>query len=243
VEILATSANGPIWTLLPATSGALCLRVQDLDIFAGMAIRFEISFRAAVAGDIIFDDFQLSVPGAPLPVTFLGFVSRREPDGSIRLLWDVADEIDVRGYEVERSSNGRDFTRVGSVDATGKSRYSYTDATAIKGTYYYRVRNVDFNGEHKYTGILRVSVAGPDVNTIQLYPVPAQDYVYLQHEKAPAKGVVRLISVDGRVLKRMETVPNSQQTNIILSGLKAGLYLVQYDDGEGNSQTLKLVKQ
>jgi hypothetical protein len=242
-EILATSANGPIWTALPATSGALCLRIQDLDIFAGQTLRYEVSFRAAVPGDIIFDDFQLSVAGAPLPVTFLGFVSRREPDGSVRLLWDVADEVNVRGYEVERSTDGRTFTRIGFVDATGSKRYSYDDATTIKGTYYYRVRNVDYDQQYKYTGILRVSIQGPTVNTIQLYPVPARDYVYLQHEKVPAKGVVRVISVDGRVMKRIETVPNSMQTNIILTGLKAGLYLVQYDDGEGNSETLKLVKQ
>lgn len=241
-EIVANTGNGPLWNPLPSTAGVICLRIDDLDINAGQPLRYEVSFRAFVAGDIIFDDFQLEIEQSPLPVTFMGFVAKKEPTGGVKLLWNVADEVNVSHYDVERSQDGVNFTKVGEVDAQEKSVYSHIDASPNKGVYYYRVRNVDLDGAYKYTGIVRVSFSSQS-DKIKLYPVPAGDYVYLQHEKAPARGIVKLMTIDGRILQRIQTVPNSMQTNIITTNLKPGLYIVQYENGDGMVETIKMVKQ
>jgi hypothetical protein len=150
--------------------------------------------------------------------------------------------VNVSHYDVERSSDGVTFTKIGQVSAQGESVYNFVDATATKGVYYYKVRNVDFDGAYKYTGIVRVNF-GSQVSKIKLYPVPAGDYVYVQHEKAPSRGIVKLVTIDGRVLQRIQTVPNSMQTSIITTNLKPGLYIVQYENGNGVVETMKLVKQ
>ena len=193
--------------------------------------------------NMLFDNFALNSAQAPLPVTFRGFVASKINDNSIKLLWDVGDEINVNNYVVERSSNGRDFTGVGSVSATGKSTYSLIDNSVAdqKQTLYYRVKNVDIDGQSKYTPVIRVS-AQKSSNQIQLYPVPATDYVYVQHDKTPANVSISLFNIDGRLVKKIQAMPNTYQTRINIGELQSGVYIVKYDDGNGDIQSAKLIK-
>lgn len=242
LNILATTANGPQWTALPSTSGSLCLQLSDADIQSGQAIRYEFSFRAAVAGDITFDDFGVSAANAPLPVTFLGFVAKKNSDATVKLLWDVADEINVKGYYVEKSSNGIDYTSIGFVPASGKSVYTLTDNLSDTKVRFYRVKNVDIDERSKYSPIIKVSGLKPS-NTIQLYPVPAKVFINIQHEAAPSKAVITLTGLDGKILIRKEVIPNTQQTNLYIAGLNPGLYVIRYEDEIGSVQTIKFVKE
>ncbi len=75
------------WTTFSATAGSVCLLISDIDIEAGIGIRFEFSFRTpGAAGDITFDNFGMSGAKAPLPVTCLGFVARKNDDATVKLL-------------------------------------------------------------------------------------------------------------------------------------------------------------
>jgi len=243
LEILATTANGPVWTALPSTSGSLCLLLVDADLTVGQGLRYEFSFRATAPGSMLFDNFAINTAQSPLPVTFRGFVAKKNDNNTIKLLWDVGDEVNVNSYVVERSYNGSDFISIGSVTATGKSTYNLVDNTFADEaqTRYYRVKNVDIDGQSKYTPVVRVS--GRKVsNQIQLYPVPATDYVYVQHDKAPLNVSISLFNMDGRLIKQIQAVPNTFQTRININELKSGVYIVKYDDGNGDIQSAKLIK-
>ncbi len=242
LEILATTANGPQWSPLPSTSGNLCLLLMDADITVGQGLRYEFSFRATQALDILFDNFAINSANAPLPVTFLGFVARKNNDGTTKLLWDVAEEINVNNYVVERSTNGSDFSAVGTVSATGKSTYSLEDNQAMAETRFYRVKNVDIDGASKYTPVIRVAGKERSTGQIGLYPMPATDQVYVQHDKAPAKASIFIYGLDGRMVKQVQAIPNTYQTSLNISDLKGGIYLVKYDDGNGDIQSAKLIK-
>ena len=242
LEILATTANGPQWTALPSTAGSLCLLLVDADLTVGQGLRYEFSFRATVAGNMLFDNFAINSANAPLPVTFMGFVARKNDNGTTRLLWNVGEEINVTGYVVEKSLNGTNFTTVGSVTATGKDNYSLDDNVATGETRFYRVKNVDIDGSSKYTPVIRVTGKSNTSGQIQLYPMPAKDQVYVQHEKAPAKVNITLYSLDGRMVKQVQAIPNTYQTSLNISNIKAGIYVVKYDDGNGDIQTAKLIK-
>jgi hypothetical protein len=242
LEILATTANGPQWTPLPSLSGNLCLLLQDADLQVGQGLRFEFSFRATQQVDILFDNFAINSTNAPLPVTFLGFVARKNADGSTKLLWNVGEEINVNKYVVEKSLNGSDFTVVGSVDATGKDIYSLEDNQTMKETRYYRVKNVDIDGSSKYTPVVRVTGNGKTTGQIQLYPVPANDHVYIQHEKAPERVSIGIYSTEGKLIKQVQAIPNTYQTYLNISDLRTGMYIVKYDDGNGDIQSAKLIR-
>jgi len=242
LEILANTANGPVYTPLVGSSGNTCILVSDADLTAGKAIRFEFTFRLTQPGIFLFDNLALTVAAGPLPVTFEGFVARRNNDGTIKLLWDVGEEVNVKGYYVESSINGVDFTNAGYVPATGNHVYSLDYQGKLVQTMFFRVKSVDIDGSKRFTPIIRVYAKDQSDAGIQLYPMPAKEQVTVQHNSSALSAKITLIGIDGQVVKTIETIPNSLQTQININNLTRGIYLVRYDDGLGKVQTVKLVK-
>jgi hypothetical protein len=241
LDIIATTAVGTDWTPLPEEEGRVCVRLVDADIQPGQHLRYEITIRSRSPRDIIFDDFSLGeIAAAPLPVTFKGIVARSQ-NSLVTVQWDVADEIDVKGYQVERSTNGLQFEAIGFVDAHGKPFYSYTDAQAGNGTVFYRVKSVDIDGSFKYSSIVRVS--NKRSTTLKLFPVPAQNEVTLQHERIMGNTVITLTTADGRAIKQIRATSGTYLTPVSLAGLQPGLYLLRLEDGQGGRETIKLIKQ
>ena len=104
----------------------------------------------------MFDDLSAAVALGPLPVTFQGFVARKLDDGTTKLLWDVSQEVNVKGYYVEASANGLNFQNIGYVSATGKNVYSLNYVDKISGTMYFRIKNEDLDGKNKYSAIIKL---------------------------------------------------------------------------------------
>lgn len=242
LEILATTANGPVYTDFPANSGNICLLLTDADLTAGTPIRLEFTYNTNHRGNFHFDDLALSVAGGPLPVTFMGFVARKNNDETVKLLWNVGAEVNVKGYYVESSINGVDFINAGYVSASGKSIYDLDYTGKLLQTTYFRVRNVDFDGRSKYTPIIKVYAKVQTDSQIQVYPVPANEQVTIQHRKTSGKTTISLISPDGKVLQQVVAVPGTFQTQININNLQNGLYFVRYDDGQGNIQISRVIK-
>lgn len=242
LEILATTANGPVYTNFPANSGNICLLLTDADLTVGTPIRIEFTYKANHPGNFHFDDLALTVAGGPLPVTFMGFVARKNTDGTVKLLWNVGAEVNVKGYYVESSTNGTDFINAGYVTASGKSIYELDYAGKLLQTTYFRVRNIDFDGRSKYTPVIKIYVKDQADAQIQVYPVPANDQVTIQHRKASDKAMISLISPDGKILQQLVAVPNTFQTQINISNLQKGLYFVSYDDGQSDVQISRIIK-
>jgi hypothetical protein len=242
LEILATSANGPVYTPLPGTAGNVCLLFLDEDLTVGKMIRFEFTFRNTQTGDVLFDDLALSVAGGPLPVTFEGFVARENNDGTIKLLWNVGEEVNVKGYYVESSLNGVDFTQAGYVTATGKSIYSIEYPEKLLQTMFFRVKNIDFDGRSKFTPIIKVYVKTALHAQIQAYPVPASEMVTIQHNKNSLTALITLYSADGKLLQQVRALPNTFQTQMNVSNYAPGIYIIKYDDGNGDIQSTKLIR-
>ena len=242
LEILATTANGPEYADLTETNGNICLLLTDADLVAGKRVRFEFAFRVTQAGNITFDDLALSVAAGPLPVTFQGFVARKNNDGSIRLLWNVAQEQNVKGYFVETSTNGIDFTNAGYVTAAQKSVYSIDYTGVQSAVMFFRIKNIDFDGKNTNSSIIKVFAKDQTGSTIQLYPVPANEQVTIQHAKATRNGVITLYSPVGKLLQQVKVAPLTLQTQLNISNLAKGVYIVKYNDGIAKEQAVTLIK-
>lgn len=241
LEILASTANGPIWTAFPSTSGSLCLELRDNDLVVGGQIRYEITFRTINPGPIVIDNFRRASQNIPLPVTFLGFIARDTPDGLTKLLWNVGEEVNVMGYEIESSTDGITFTKIGYVNATSSSNYSFIITENFKGTKYFRVRNIDIDNKFKYTGVIRIQKSTA-ISNIKLYPVPANDILYIEHKKLTEKATITVITLDGKILIQTYSQPGSYQTSVYVNQLTPGMYILKYDNGKGDIQTSKFVK-
>lgn len=191
---------------------------------------------------ITFDDFRTNgTPSLiPLPVTFISFEAR-SMSSSVQLKWTVAGEENVSHYEVERSNDGRSFASIGSISKTGRDTYIYNDAVVANAAYY-RIKNVDNDGAFKYSTIARI-VNGRSEIVLKAFPQPVQGQLTIQHPNVSGKALVSISTADGRIVRSLVPSNGSMQTFIDMSGLQKGMYLVRFDSGNGNTQTMKVLKQ
>ena len=88
-----------------------------------------------------------------LPVTIID-VKAFIKDKGVQVEWKTANEQNLAVYEVEKSSDGINFKKVGTVNPTGTTNYSWFDANPNEGNNYYRLKLLDFNGSFKYTKVV-----------------------------------------------------------------------------------------
>jgi hypothetical protein len=207
--------------------------------------RFELTPNTGngqVGQHITFDDFRTNgtLSQAPLPVTFIGFTARKTTGGT-ELTWKVGGEENVNRYEVERSTDGRNFTTVGSIVSSKHDTYTYVDPTA-SSTVYYRIKNVDNDGKYKYSSVARITNGKLEI-VLKAFPQPVMSMLTVQHPVVKQSGLITVSTADGRIVKTIRPSAGSMQTGVDMSLFQKGLYMVRFDDGDGNAETMKIVKQ
>ncbi len=99
--------------------------------------------------------------GAVLPIELARFTAR--PAGlNARLDWTTFSESDNRGFDVERSADGVDFEKIGFAAGHGTTveehSYLFFDKKPLSGRGFYRLRQVDFNGESGLSPVVSVEM-------------------------------------------------------------------------------------
>lgn len=178
--------------------------------------------------------------GAALPVKFQS-LDARTSSNAVSLSWNVATEENLAGYDVERSLDGRTFSKIGFVAASGKGNYSFVDSKSSSVTYY-RIKSVDVNGRYAFSTVALVK-AGKSMIILKAFPSPFIGSLSVQHGTANAGSLITITSEDGRTIKSVVPAAGTQETKVDLSSAKAGLYLVRYNNGNGEVETLKILKQ
>lgn len=110
-----------------------------------------------------------------LPVSITNFKAYKKNDG-VQIEWSALNEMSVDHYEVERSTNGINFTSLGAIKAINNSsiaNYTKLDSSPAQGKNFYRVKAIDKNGKISYTAIATV-IIGSDKTSITIYPNPVQ---------------------------------------------------------------------
>ncbi len=94
-----------------------------------------------------------------LPITLKYFTAWKRPDAN-RLTWMTTDEKDFALFEIEKSTDGVNFIRIGTKTARGgintETSYSFDD-NEIKPVQFYRLKQVDINGKYTYSNVIRVN--------------------------------------------------------------------------------------
>lgn len=184
-----------------------------------------------------------------LPVTLASFTAAPAKQ-DVLLNWATATEVNTSHFTLQRSTNGRQFTNIATVEAAGNSQaerhYTYTDANALNTTesiLYYRLQTNDKDGKQYYSAIVPVKVGGDGI-TATVYPNPAADFIIVNcHLQAGSKATLRITDASGKqVLARLLSNTGSGQTSVGVKALPAGVYYVQVITGNG-VQTTRFIKQ
>lgn len=112
----------------------------------------------AVAGNSIFK-VDLGVQGGPLPVKFSKLTGSGTPQGN-QLFWTAFSQEVVSWFEIERSSDGVSFSRIGDKvypGTAGYQSYQSLDANAVAGKNFYRIKAVERTGAVYYTNIVLIN--------------------------------------------------------------------------------------
>lgn len=173
-------------------------------------------------------------PGSQLPIELLSFTANLRPnDRIVDLNWVTLSEQDNDYFIVERSANGEDWEFVVMVDGAGNSSitlsYDEVDENPMYGVSYYRLKQVDFNGQYTYSP--SVSVASFTDDQLLLYPNPVQqgDYVVVQYpEGFYGTSDFNIYSMDGRLIYTTSIdISETKQTLVkIDDSYAAGCYTI-----------------
>ncbi|MGB3802204.1 MAG: LamG-like jellyroll fold domain-containing protein, partial [Lewinella sp.] len=186
------------------------------------------------------------IGSAVLPVELFYFEGRVVGKG-VRLYWGTMSEENNRGFEVQRSVDGRRFEKIGFVLATGDRfvarDYNFTDTAELGGTVYYRLRQVDNDGGYAYSNVLsyRLSLQRPAL----LYPNPVQSTATLQLTW-PSTAEIKLVLVDARgstvfSLELTESETGSRDLNF--QAYPAGIYWLLVKQDGNLLERIRVVKQ
>ena len=172
---------------------------------------------------------NLSPAQATLPVDLKSFKAVKD-NNTVKITWEVGTENNVLKYEVQRSKDGNHFEPIGFVDAAAQPNYAYVDNRPMAGTNFYRIVTIDNDRRLKYTSI--VSVNGRKDLHIFRFPNPTTNTLLVQHQEVSSgDATLRVTSFDGKLVKALRLAVNSVQTNIDVSTLRAGNYVVEFVNG------------
>ena len=216
-------------------SGTLEVLDPDDDdiVWDAATSRWQVSFD--VSG---FSGFFVSGVSDPLPVKLVSFNYYVQDQQKVLLKWEVAEQVDIRKYVVERSSNGRDYLPIGSITANSETSYTYqfADDDPVDGLNYYRLQIVEDNVKN-YSRILVVNLlSGKDA--LAIYPVPATNVITIRLKNSDLVNTeVQLLTPDGRLMRRIKL--QNQQQDINIGSLITGVYYLRTIDGN----VYKVLKQ
>lgn len=135
-----------------------------------------------------------------LPVKFISFTAKQFATKTT-LSWQIGDESDVDHYEVEKSSNGNDFTVIGRTPVAGLSTYNFDDNSIDSRTVYYRINAVYLTGSPHYTVILSVR-RNNNTQSFDVTPNPVKggDLNFVATNFKPGKYNVSVVGSTGHVV-------------------------------------------
>ncbi|MFD1628766.1 Ig-like domain-containing protein [Pseudopedobacter beijingensis] len=172
-----------------------------------------------------------------LPVKLTSFNGKLQGD-HVELNWLTASEKNNSHFDVLRSADGKTFDKIGFVQGKGTSdltnNYSYTDLFPYKGNNYYKLKQVDFNGNAEESQAILVKALLSDLLEIKIHQKGEKTIVGV-YSAVKSMGVLTITDVLGRVLKneKISLIPGHNQFVLDLGATSQGIYIVNLVSEEG----------
>lgn len=254
ISLFVFSANDSIPATEPAPdAGPFAWPVPDADSLDRVVLWQDEDkngnpYMIEVDGIYVYDSW---IPEEVLPVELASFSSRVN-NRNVLLDWSTSSEINNSHFIIERSNDGKNtWTAAGRVEGNGSvnqiATYSFTDKDLISGTYNYRLKQNDFNGNYQYYNLNNdINISAPEKFSLhQNYPNPFNPATRISYE-IPYNAVVSLKVFD-LAGKEISTLINEMQQagyhSIVFeaSKLSSGVYYYKFsaESDEGSFSEIK----
>jgi hypothetical protein len=187
--------------------------------------------------------------GEPMPVELTSFSARI--DGTmVSLNWETATEVNNYGFDIEKSSDmGKTWNKIGFVNGYGNSNspkyYSFSDNISSNGTFYYRLLQIDNDGQSEYSDYIEVvgTAIAEEFELAQNYPNPFNPTTKISYSLPSASEVsVKVYDMLGnevRTLVNEMKDAGSHAVQFDASNLSSGIYIYAIQAGEF-TKTMKM---
>lgn len=146
-----------------------------------------------------------------LPVELLSFKGELA-QAAVALTWSTGSEYNNKGFEVERSQDGRSWKALAFVAGAGTTiesqTYNWLDTAPNEGVNYYRLKQLDFDGVFEYSDIIAILVPTAYTDKLIVTPNPTNGKVtYRLSDKTPIEHI-QLFDANGNLLKNSTLITN-----------------------------------
>ncbi|MEW6062061.1 MAG: lamin tail domain-containing protein, partial [Bacteroidota bacterium] len=196
------------------------------------------------------NDFFIKTDPLPLPVELSSFAVRQK-NTVIYLQWKTVTEKNCYGFEIERSNSNDEWSKIGFVEGHGTSsspnEYFFKDQKLKTGHYYYRLKQIDRDGNFQYYGNIEVIIEAPNKFSMgQNYPNPFNPQTTLRYGVPQTSRVkLQIFNTLGQVVA---TLVNEQkdagyyETNWNAANYPSGVYFYRIEANATENPTNRFVE-
>ncbi len=189
----------------------------------------------------------------PLPVSLLSFNAVCE-NTTTTLKWETATETNSDYFEIQKSTDGVNFTSIGAVKGSGNSsqikHYTFADPNGSTLNAYYRLKQVDFNKQARYYNIIQATnncATFTEENTYSFYPNPSNgSQVYLKYNIAKDETtVVNFYDLLGKLIssQSVNLRSSNNQASISINDLAPAIYFIRVESTQLKTKVFKFIKE
>jgi len=184
-----------------------------------------------------------------LPVELMSFSGESLGEAN-RLEWSTSSEINAESYIVQRSVDGTQYENIASLSAAGttteRQDYSYIDETPRRGINYYRLKQIDVDGEKDYSEVIAVSKELIKEFAISsVYPNPTNGELtielYTENESSLS---IQITDIAGNPVLNEELTPRKgvSKIQVDVSNIAAGMYNISLKNDRKILQSTRFIK-
>lgn len=175
-----------------------------------------------------------------LPIELLSYTAEKFNEEAL-LKWITQSELNNNYFQFERSVDLITWEKIGVVQGAGNSqdelRYEFMDKTPYPEINYYRLSQVDYDGQTEFVGIRSLDFT-PDNKSV-LWPNPAMDVLTVKPKEDIMGDVeLRVVDVLGKVVK-LEHIQG--ETTVNVANFESGTYYIELIT-EGRVENLRFIK-
>ena len=252
---LEWSPDGSTWNLLTSyTKTTTDWSLESIALPAGAENISSLSLRWSYQTDANYncsvgtpnyriDDLRIT--SLVLPVE-LSSLAAHAAAGAVEVLWQTASEQQNAYFAVEKSTDGRLYREIGTVQGQGNSSgphdYRFVDMAPGPGIQYYRLRQVDFDGRQQYSSVVSVDLAG-GMGRFSAFPTLVEDQVTLRLPgEQRAGGLLQVFDQAGRLAKCQSLAPGLSEAHLYIGELSPGTYFLRLPSERG-PEVFRIYKQ
>ena len=179
-----------------------------------------------------------------MPVDLTHFDGRWIEGKGNQLSWSTAWERDNDRFEIQSSRDAKSFESIGRITGKGTTTvtqtYTFVDAKPLVDLTYYRLKQVDTDGQSSYSKIISIRRGDISMNqSLLIYPNPTSDLLQIQVDNQQNIADITIFTASGR----RSLYQKGFTSSVSVMSLPAGVYVLEVKTLSGQTLRQRFVKQ